>query len=258
MKAAYVTHKGAVRQENQDALFLARAAKTGDMDSFETADFGEYPYCIAVIDGMGGYEGGALAARAVAEAFAEAEANRRFDRRFGLASDEATLRGIIDSAAKRMAKYAEEKPELREMGATFAGLIVRETTAMAFNCGDCRAYRISHGEIERLTKDHSVVQALFESGEIDEDGMRSHPRKNIVTSAVSANLMETPEIFLKGISRVDADEYFICSDGVWEALPIETLLEMLRGPYPESAQKIRDALIEAQCRDNVSFVWAKS
>jgi protein phosphatase len=247
-----------VRQENQDAIFPAREIKTGDMDSYEAADFNEYPFCIAVIDGMGGYEGGALAARAVAEEFAKAVSNRRFDRRFGLEADEAALRGIIILATNRMAEEAGKKPELREMGATFAGLIVREATAVAFNCGDCRAYRISHGEIERLTKDHSVVQVLFESGEIDEDGMRSHPRKNIVTSAVTANLMETPELYVRGISRVDADEYFICSDGVWEALPVETLLEMLRGPHPESAQKIRDALIEAQCRDNVSFIWAKS
>jgi serine/threonine protein phosphatase PrpC len=66
------------------------------------------------------------------------------------------------------------------------------------------------------------------------------------------------EIFVRAVSRVEDDEYFLCSDGVWEALSAEELKEILSGPYPESARAMRDALLAAGCRDNISFIWAKS
>jgi serine/threonine protein phosphatase PrpC len=156
-----------------------------------------------------------------------------------------------------MASEARLNPSLSRMGATLAGLVVRERGATAFNCGDSRVYRISRGALERLTRDHSVVQALFESGRIDEDGMRNHPRKNIVTSAVSAGQPVPPELYARGVSRVPQDSYFLCTDGVWEALPAERLSAILSGPFPDAAQDLLEALLEAECRDNVSFILAR-
>jgi protein phosphatase len=257
MKAAFLTHRGAVRPENQDAVFALGNARTGNMETFEVADSHEYPALLVVIDGMGGYEGGALAARVTAETFAQA-ARGSFGQKFDPASDSAALAELLEKASRMMAEEAEKNPALKDMGATLAGIIAREHGTVAFNCGDCRAYRISGGEIERLTKDHSVVQTLYENGSITEDEMRAHPRKNIVTSAVTAKTSETPELFVRAVSRVEEDEYFVCSDGVWEAIPIDALGSLLRGPYPESAGAIKEALLGAPCRDNISFIWVKS
>jgi protein phosphatase len=255
---AYVTHRGAVRAENQDALYPASSVKTGDMAASETLSLSGYPCCVVVIDGMGGYEGGALAARVMAEAFAAAVERHAFGENLSLVADEAALRGIMESTGEQMASLAAEQPRLSEMGATFAGLVIRENVTVAFNCGDCRAYRISRGALERVTNDHSLVQALRESGAISEEEMRTHPRKNIVTSAVSANMTERPEIYVRGLSRVEDDEYFLCSDGVWEALPADTLAALLSGPYPDAADALFEALLDAGCHDNISFIWAKS
>jgi protein phosphatase len=258
VKSAYFTHRGAVRSENQDAVFAVNTVGAGDMDSYNVADLDGYPSCIAVIDGMGGYEGGALAARIGAKTFEEAVRSEFFGQKFDPVADEAALEELLRRSSDRMAAEAVKNPSISEIGATMAGIIVREHGATAFNCGDCRAYRISRGEIERLTKDHSVVQSLFESGMITEDEMRTHPRKNVVTSAVTANNAKKPELFVRAVSRVASDEYFICSDGVWEAVTAEALRHILRGPYPDSSATLRDALMKAKCRDNISFIWAKS
>jgi len=258
VNAVFITNRGVVRQENQDALFAARTIASGDMDSCEMVAFEEYPACLAVVDGMGGYEGGALAAHILAETFAEAVNRRAFGQKFDPAADNAALSELLRKVSEKMASETGKNPSVSEMGATVAGVLVRETTATAFNCGDCRAYRISLGEMERLTRDHSVVQSLYESGAITEDEMRTHPRKNVVTSAVTANLRETPDIFVRTVSRVTEDEYFICSDGVWEAIPLDGMRSILAGAYPESAERLRDTLIAARCRDNISFIWSKS
>ncbi|MDR3164628.1 MAG: hypothetical protein LBU13_03535, partial [Synergistaceae bacterium] len=112
--------------------------------------------------------------------------------------------------------------------------------------------------MERITKDHSVVQTLFENGGIDEDGMRTHPRKNVLTSAVTADQSETPELYVRGLSGGEDDDYFICSDGVWEAMPANVLSAALSGGFPECADYLKEQLLSLKCRDNISFIFLKS
>jgi protein phosphatase len=247
-----------VRDENQDAVFIAGDIKSGDMNSCEISEITSHPLCFAVIDGMGGHEGGAMAARILAETFAGSCNGENFGRKFDLAKDERVIKEILKEASERMSFEARKNPSLSEMGAAVAGLLIRDNTAAAFNCGDCRAYRLCGGDIERLTRDHSVVQTLFEMGNIHEDEMRTHPRKNIVTSAVTANSANEPILYIRGISRIDDDEYFLCSDGVWETISSDAINGYLCGPFPDSAGVLLNALITAECRDNISFIWLVS
>ena len=263
MKAALMTHRGAVRKENQDAVFVPGTVRAGDMDVPEFCDLGsrERPILLAVIDGMGGREGGALAAKIMADTFAEElEGKDVFGARLHLDEDERALRRLLTEAAGKMRAEALKNPLLTEMGATVSGLLLREKSALAFNCGDCRAYRFSGGYLERVTRDHSIVQALLEAEKIDEEEMRTHPQKNIVTSAVSADTCGEFDLFVKGLSLSEGDSFFLCSDGVWEALSHQELTALIaRGaPSPEAARGLFDALLAAECRDNVSFIWAGS
>jgi protein phosphatase len=235
------------------------------MDSGEVFEFAKYPALFAVIDGMGGYNGGALAARVLGGELARA---RDIGGAFDPARDGEAIRGALTRASEQMASIARQNQDMSQMGAAVAGLILRERGATAFNCGDCRVYRVNGGEMERITKDHSVVQALFENGDIDEDAMRTHPRKNIVTSAVTANVQEVPELYVRGLSRVEYDDYFICSDGVWEAMPARALGAALgdgfpeggfpEGGFPDCADYLRRQLLSLECRDNISFIFLKS
>ena len=263
---AFMTHRGAVRAENQDAVFAGGVVRIGDMDQPELLEQKAMgpkvlepnglsrPLLLAVIDGMGGPKGGGLAARIIAETLAE-ESNGAFGPQFDPKEDELILRRMLEKAESKMREEARKNPELAGMGATMAGVLLRETRALAFNCGDCRVYRLSGGEMERVTRDHSIVGALFEKGVIDEEQMREHPQKNIVTSAVSADERERFELYVKGLSRCEGDSFFLCSDGVWEALSSQELAQWLAQPFPSAARELFDALIAAECSDNVSFVW---
>jgi serine/threonine protein phosphatase PrpC len=225
------------------------------MNSPEFLEVSGRPSLLAVADGLGGYGGGALAARIVADTLSEACRGRIFPDEPNMSADEESLRALFCSALSRMASAAGEDRSLCRMGAVAAGVLLRERTALVFNCGDCRVYRISGGVSERLTREHSVVEALFESGRIDTDGMRTHPRKNIVTSSISLDMSCNFEIYTRRVSRCGDDAFFICSDGVWEALPSDRLAQWLSRDPEESAQGLFDDLMKSQCRDNVSFIW---
>jgi protein phosphatase len=251
-----MTHRGAVRKDNQDALCLGSEVRTGDMESPETMETGEYPLLLAVIDGMGGYKGGEVASRIVAEVLAEAARRvKPFGEKLDVEKDERILHSLLKGAARRMKMEARRAPDLYEMGATVSGLVIRKDSALVFNCGDCRAYRVSGGALEKLSREHSIVHALFEQGEISEDEMASHPRKNIVTSAISPDLVEDFELHVAGFSRCGADSFFLCSDGVWERLDSQNLTRLLSRPFPGAAWDIFDDLITKRCGDNVSFIW---
>jgi protein phosphatase len=273
MNVAAMTHRGALRSENQDALCVAKRVWTGDMSvpqvletkwlqteglQMEGLQTGEFPLLLAVVDGMGGHKGGAQAARILAEVLSGAAFGAELD----LEADKRVLNSLFQEAALRMESEARQAPDLADMGATVSGAVIREKNAFVFNCGDCRVYRFSGGGLERLTRDHSVVQTLYERGEIDEDEMRTHPQKNIVTSAVSADPAVMWELYAKGVSRWENDVFFLCSDGVWEAMDSRQLERRLAQGLPlgretlaQGAAGLFDALLAAECRDNVSFLW---
>ncbi|MDR3321134.1 MAG: protein phosphatase 2C domain-containing protein [Synergistaceae bacterium] len=256
MTIAFMTHRGAVRKDNQDALCLANDVRVGDMESTETMETTSYPILLATVDGMGGYRGGALASRIVAEVLAEASRKvKPFGDTLDVEADERILHSLLKGAARRMKMEARRAPDLYEMGATLSGLLIRRDSALAFNCGDCRAYRFSGGALERLSREHSIVQALFEQGEISEDEMSTHPRKNIVTSAISPDLVEDFELHVVGVSRCAADSFFLCSDGVWEIFDSQGLTHWLSRPFPSAAQDMFDDLMAKHCGDNISFIW---
>jgi protein phosphatase len=240
---------------NEDALCLSGKVQTGDMESPEIMEVTEYPFLMATVDGMGGYKGGAIASRIIAEALTEAALLKPFGDELDVEADARILRSLLKRAARRMKIESRRAPNLYEMGATAGGILLRRESALIFNCGDCRAYRFSGGTLERLTREHSVVQELYENGEIDEDGMSAHPRKNIVTSAISPDLAEGFDLYVKGVSRCGSDAFFLCTDGVWETLDKRSLAHWLSLPFPGAARDIFDGLMAKRCGDNVSFIW---
>lgn len=252
MRLSFVTNRGAVRRQNQDALQIGEKIWLGDMAAPESLEGLNFPLLISVVDGMGGQRGGEKAAAILARALADGAT--QFGAELDPERDERLLRGLLKTAEIRMNAESQAMPSLANMGAVVSGLIVRERSALAFNCGDCRTYRLSGGELEKLTHDHSMVQEMRDRDEISEDDMRVHPMKNIVLSAVSAEIVGF-RLYTKCVSRCEDDVFFVCSDGVWEALDTRRLTQYLNDPAPNASQKLFKALLAAGCGDNISFIF---
>ncbi len=256
MKAVVYSNKGPVREHNEDAVFAAgNVISAGSMLSPVELNIESSGGCFAVIDGMGGYVGGEKAACLVALSFLENAEGWNISMKEG----KDKVNRILEDAVRHISDATAGKPDLSSMGAALAGIALCADGILVFNCGDCRVYRQQGEYLERLSHDHSVVQELCDRGEIDEDAMRTHPVKNKITACVSANPSDLAVYFREVPHAQGEQKFFICSDGVWEALSIDELEGCLAGKdLSHGAEELSRILLtlQGQCQDNVSFLVA--
>ena len=247
----YYTNKGHVRQNNQDALFLDGFGVLGDMKTPATGCIAESDKAFfAVVDGAGGHARGEIASQTIV-----GELIKRVDL---FAPDGSTLSSDFFEIQNTMIEMSMKNSDLPGMAAALSGALLYPGGITAFNVGDCRTYKMHRGFLKKLTHDHSVVQALRDNDEIDDDEMRTHPSKNRITSVLMADIENIPEVYLDKI-KMDVEEILlICSDGVWESLSLETIETALSPKKIDvAAGSLFDALMTAECNDNISFIIIK-
>ena len=164
---------------------------------------------ILVCDGMGGHEGGEQASRLVAD---EILVNIR-NGDPGM-DPVILLRDAFARANGRIGEQTSVHPDLKGMGSTAVVLLLKDRFAWVAHIGDSRLYRIQNRKIERLTKDHSLVQQMVDEGMIIESEAREHPRRNTITRALGAgNKNTTPDV--SGPLQVKrGDRFVLCTDGL--------------------------------------------
>ncbi|MDR1658063.1 MAG: serine/threonine-protein phosphatase [Deltaproteobacteria bacterium] len=244
MLAAFFTHEGPTRTDNQDAVLLEGTVyiRTETPQIVEFEDGGVF----AVADGVGGYYGGDIAAQAVLRAFSG----------YGIPGEEdpfERVKRLCREASEEMVILAGDDEELVNMSSTLAGVVIDAFNIGVFNCGDCRVYRFIEPYLTKLSHDHSAVQLMFDNGLIEESEMRTHPRKNVIMSGVGLDDGET-DIFFRSIPFISPVKLFLCSDGVWEALPLEKIEEILCQPIQQAADMLVEAMFKEQAPDNISFI----
>ena len=252
MKAVFYSNKGFVREHNEDALFVAGNIISGcSMTAPVKIDTESHDNCFVVIDGMGGYEGGEQAARIVATSFIESFGSWNIS----TSAAKEKINSILNAAVQKIISIVNENPKLSVMGAALAGLVFCNDGILIFNCGDCRVYRQQGQYLERLSHDHSIVQELFDNGEIEEDDMRTHAKKNTITACVSAQVGDL-NIYFREIPYKVNERFLVCSDGVWEAMPIDEIEACLCEDTSETAENMAKKLLGLQerCNDNISFI----
>jgi serine/threonine protein phosphatase PrpC len=116
--------------------------------------------------------------------------------------------------------------------------------------GDSRGYLLRGGMLQRVTKDHSLVQELVDQGALREEEAESHPQANVITRAVGAH----GELELDKISGriVEGDRYLLCTDGLFKTIPEGEIAAMMSNGSDPTAI-VTDA-VGRGARDNVSAV----
>lgn len=204
-----------------------------------------------VADGMGGHAGGDIASAMVSQAVASA------DKQY-----ESPLQAIqtVDSALvaanQKLTKTVSEHQELRGMGTTFSGLMVVDDKIAISHIGDSRIYRVSDGSLKQVSKDHTFVQRLVDTGRISEQEALVHPRRNVLMRVLGDVEIEL-EIDSEIHDAVPGDRWLICSDGlsgfVDESVISQILLNKTVDPEEAAELLIYEAL-EQGAPDNVTVV----
>src|SRR4051812_22569043 len=163
------THVGLVRADNEDSAFVG-------------------PTCILVADGVGGGAAGEIASATTAYAVAAHALMHAGE-------DPATvLRDGIMLAQAQIRAGVTADPDREGMATTLTALCTDGRSFVLAHLGDSRGYVFRHGELTRVTRDHTYVQDLVDEGRLDEQGVVEHPWRNVVLRSVNGSEDAVPDL----------------------------------------------------------------
>ena len=188
-----------------------------------------------VADGMGGHAAGEVASRVAVEgivAFVEATQTMTPDQTWPIPFDPKQsmnanrLRAAVRMGNRQLASEIASSSELRGMATTAVAVLIDDGTGTLAHVGDSRAYRLRDGQLDRLTRDHSWVEAQIRIGALSEQAARQHPWRNIVTRALSGS--EDLKVDVREVALEPGDRLLLCTDGVFTVLDDDQISEVLR------------------------------
>jgi len=222
IEMASLTDVGCQRENNED--FLSYWEPDSD------ADFQKKGRLALIADGMGGYEGGQEASRLAVETIQGIYNDSVDDPR------DALLRGFR-TAHEKIQQYAAAHPEFEGMGTTCTALALNNLHLYFAHVGDSRLYLIRGATISRLTRDHSYVGRLVESGVLRSDEAERHPQRHILTAALGAGAEIVADAPLQPIDLEHGDILVLCTDGLWSLIHEPEILEIVTSQPASAACK---------------------
>lgn len=202
----------------------------------------------AVADGMGGHLSGDLASAAVVQ---------RLDETVGDGVVAPQLIEVALEAATRDITLIAGDSELG-VGTTVTGAVLTLVGGVpsfaVFNIGDSRVYRFERNSLKQVTVDHSLVQEMFDAGELTKSQAAKHPDGNIITRAVGFQSQPTPDFWMLPLKK--GMRLVICSDGLTGDVDDKNIrLNLAAGMRPsETAGALVDAALASGGRDNITVI----
>jgi len=233
LEAFASTDRGCVRSNNEDCCLIQPEA-------------GLY----VVADGMGGARAGEQASRLAVDTVAEIvqTAGRR---------DSQVLLRAVEEANRRVLEAAHNDPKLEGMGTTLVAALALEDGLDIASVGDSRAYILDDDGFRTITDDQTWVNEVGRPLGLDEESLKNHPMRHVLTMAIGASAPLTVNYYsvpLKTRALV-----LMCSDGLHGVIDTLHLEQILRGgrdgaSLEESCRQLIQAAKEAGGPDNVTAV----
>jgi protein phosphatase/serine/threonine-protein phosphatase Stp1 len=225
-RSSAATHAGAVRQRNED-------------NYVNRPDLGLW----AVADGAGGHQAGDVASRIVADTLKAVPSG------IDAAQLLTEVRRRLAGAHSALWAEAERRGGDAQLVSTVVVLLARDRYFACLWAGDSRAYLLRGQRFHQLTRDHSIVQELFDAGAISAAEAIHHPAANVITRAVGAEALELDKITDR---LCVGDRFLLCSDGLFKTLPESTLAEGLAADRGDAAERLLAAALACRADDNVT------
>jgi protein phosphatase len=204
------------------------------------------PPLFAVADGMGGAKAGEVASAVAVEAVESARDSGE--------PVEAQLAGMVRDANRRIYQLAVADESRRGMGTTLTVAKVHDGEISLAHVGDSRAYRLRDGELQQLTRDHSLVAELERSGQITAEAAEHHPQRSIITRALGPE--PDVEVDTYTLAGREGDVFLICSDGLTSMISDDEVGSILRSAstLDEAADALVRAANQSGGKDNITVI----
>lgn len=231
-KMVGLSDAGRVRRDNEDAI--AWSAEQG---------------WAVLADGMGGHLAGEVASAIAIEVIGGCLA----DLKATAVGAEESLRAAVEEANRLIYQRAHTELNYHGMGSTVVAVVVQGERLTCAHVGDSRLYHLHDGELTQLTCDHSLVQELVAEGMLSAEQARISPQRHIITRALG--LASSVGVTLLQLEVKRGDSLLLCSDGLSDKLPEETIAALLAtGSLPAAAQGLVDAANNRGGEDNISVI----
>ena len=218
IEMATLTDVGRQRTNNEDSYLYWEADSEGE--------FARKGRLAIIADGMGGYEGGQEASRLAVETVRQV-----YDRQFG-SDPQTTLIAAFAAAHENIQRYAVEHPELQGMGTTCTAASIVGSQLYFAHVGDSRLYLVRGETVSRLTRDHSYVGRLVESGIVRSEDAESHPQRHILTAALGSGREVDPDFPAAPHILQESDSLLLCTDGLWSLVTEQEISSVIRANSP--------------------------
>lgn len=262
-----ISDTGHVRANNEDHFLIARVGRY--FESVSTSlPAGDVPvrteeagYALIVADGMGGHAAGELASRMtiremVRLALALPDWIVRLDEDTTAEASHRSEQRIVQ-AHKALLAHGRREPEQKGMGSTVTTARNLGRVLQVAHVGDSRAYLLRGGTLTRLTRDHTYVQQLVDSGRLSpEEAARSTSRHVLVNAVGGVN--DAVSVDVQHLALANGDRVMLCSDGLSDLVDDDAIRTvLLESKTSEQACRllVGRALAEGG-RDNVTVVVA--
>ncbi len=205
-----------------------------------------------VCDGMGGENGGEVASSLAVDSIG-GSITRTYRGEMSANSIRTMLLSAISAANIRVYDKAKSDLTLSKMGTTVVAAVVKGSVAHIAYAGDSRVYLISEDKVEQLTRDHTMVQALVERGEITSDQAKNHPQKHVITRALGVE--QGIDIDYFEAKTEQGDVLMICTDGLTNYVEAGEIAQLVREHGPDAClDKLIDAANNRGGTDNITIV----
>ena len=244
LRIAGQTDVGRARRDNQDTFISQPLWSANDA-------------LLVVIDGVGGYAGGAQAAELARESIVQYMAAPTGD-------TFTMLREAVIFANNQIARQRHQDPSLGRMCCVLTAAVADTETGklLYVHVGDTRLYRLRQHELEKLTHDHSLVGVREDANQLTEREAMRHPRRNEILREVGSVMhrVDDPDFLESGESDFGpGDTLLLCSDGLTDMLTRAAITSVMTQPISLEAQLtelIRQAN-EQGGQDNITIVLAQ-
>ena len=228
------TNIGLVRKQNED---YHGYSKTINGELFVTAD------------GMGGHVGGEIASKIAVESTISFFMIKVYDNPI-IALNEA-----VRYANARILDHVSKNPKLKGMGTTITILLYKPNEVFIAHLGDSRIYLLSDNKLHRLTRDHSYVQGLVDSGAISPVEAKRHPDRNRLQKALGLTPDIDATVCTKAILPKKTDTFLLCSDGLCGLVNDMTIQQTLKKPVSlqEKSHELISLALNAGGNDNITL-----
>lgn len=249
VEASGLSHPGRKREENEDA-------------------FGLFPdeRLFVLADGMGGRVAGAVAARMAVDEletfFREHHRDPRapwpypIDKSISLGAN--LVRVGLKVANDKIRAAAAADPAHHRMAATAAVLAIGETQMIAGNVGDVRVYRLRDGALDRLTRDHSLLEEMLAAKpDMSPAELKNFAHRNVVTRSLGSKPEVEPSVASQAVAP--GDVYLLCCDGLWGSVDERRIAEIVghNRDLEQGCQKLIDAANDAGGPDNITAILVR-